>query len=69
MGCITEVIHLSLGVVVTVSMSGSPIPLSSLGVTKVLCAIGSTLWCLKNLKIAVEIVLMCWAVGVWNCAW
>ena len=69
LGFIVARTHLIFGVCVLVSMSGSPIPLSSLGFVRVLCAIALVLSFLKKVKVALEMILMCSSVGVWNCAW
>lgn len=69
LGDIVDVIHLILGVVVIVSIWGSPMPLSSLGEKSVVCLIARTLPCLKKDSVALVMVWICVAVGVWNWAW
>ena len=64
-GFMVDVIHLIFGVIVIVSMSGRPIPFSSLGEMSVVCAIGRCLWGLKNVYIVDDRLLMCCMVGVW----
>lgn len=68
-GDIVEVIHLIFGVLMIVSMSGSPMPLSSLGEMRVVCLMAKTLPCLKKFIVADVSALICGAVGEWNWAW
>ena len=68
-GDMVEVIHFSFGLMTTTSMSGSPIPLSSTGVVKVVFLIASGLPCLKKFRVADWIDRICSCVGTWNWAW
>ena len=63
-GAMVEVIHLSFGLMTTVSMCGRPIPLSSAGETSVVFLIASSLPCLKNVSVAELMAFTCSGVGV-----